>query len=109
MKGISLGFLIMLFIPQQPARGSSCEELAKIALPHTKITSAQVVGAGKFLPPGGAAGGAQFPGLLAFCRVTAVSKPTEQSDTKIDVWLPMSGWNGKFQPGSLGAGIPGGI
>jgi feruloyl esterase len=41
--------------------------------------------------------------------VIAVSKPTVESDTKIDVWLPISGWNGKFQPGSLGAGIPGGI
>src|SRR4029077_14137862 len=57
----------------------------------------------------GAGGGAQFGGLPAFCRVTAISRPTAESDTKIDVWLPMSGWNGKFQPGSLGSGIPGGI
>src|SRR5712692_10401930 len=109
MNSITFAFSITLFIAQQPVLGSSCEDLASIPLPHTRITSAQVVGAGKFVPPGAAGGASQFAGLPAFCRVTAISKPTSESDTKIDLWLPISGWNGKFQPGSLGAGLPGGI
>ncbi len=35
--------------------------------------------------------------LPAFCRVAATLKPTEDSDIKIEVWLPASGWNHKFQ------------
>ena len=35
--------------------------------------------------------------LPAFCRVAVTSKPTADSDIKIEVWLPASGWNGKFQ------------
>jgi feruloyl esterase len=109
MSSLAFAFSITLFIAQQPVRGSSCEDLASIPLPHTRITSAQVVGAGKFTSPGAEGGALQFAGLPAFCRVTATSKPTSESEIKIDVWLPISGWNGKFQPGSLGAGLPGGI
>ena len=100
MKSIAFVFSILFFIAEQPARASSCEDLASILLPHITITSAQVIAAGKF---------AQVSGTPAFCRVTAVSKPTNESDTRIDIWLPISGWNGKLQPGSLGSGIPGGI
>jgi len=35
--------------------------------------------------------------LPAFCRVAATLTPTSDSDIKIEVWLPASGWNGKFQ------------
>ena len=38
-----------------------------------------------------------FKDLPAFCRVAATLKPTDDSDIKIEVWLPASGWNGKFQ------------
>jgi feruloyl esterase len=34
--------------------------------------------------------------LPAFCRVAIASAPTADSDIKIEVWLPASGWNGKF-------------
>jgi feruloyl esterase len=83
---------------------SSCEGLASLALQNTKITLAQTVPAGAFTPPG--AGGAATPapaaaqafkGLSAFCRVAATLKPTNDSDIKVEVWLPAEGWNGKFQ------------
>ena len=32
----------------------------------------------------------------AFCRVAATLKPSSDSDIKVEVWLPLSGWNGKF-------------
>ena len=56
--------------------------------------------AAAFAPPagrGGRGGGNAFADLPAFCRVAATLRPTTESDIKIEVWLPMSGWNGKFQ------------
>ena len=35
--------------------------------------------------------------MPAFCRVAATLTPTKESDIKIEVWLPMAGWNGKLQ------------
>ena len=80
----------------------TCEQLAQIALPDTKITSAQTVAAGAFAPPANTtpwlAGDPNlYKGLPPFCRVTAVAKPTPDSDIKIEVWMPSSGWNGKFR------------
>ncbi|HUQ69462.1 MAG TPA: tannase/feruloyl esterase family alpha/beta hydrolase, partial [Planctomycetaceae bacterium] len=63
--------------------GRSCESVASLVLPHTTITTAQSVAAVDNLP--------------AYCRVAATSKPTPDSDIKIEVWLPASGWNGKFE------------
>jgi feruloyl esterase len=35
--------------------------------------------------------------LPAFCRIAVDATPTSDSDIKIEVWLPSSGWNGKLQ------------
>jgi hypothetical protein len=53
---------------------------------------------------GGAAGrGNQFADLPAFCRVAASIKPSRESDIKMELWMPASGWNGKFVvPGNGG-------
>jgi Tannase and feruloyl esterase len=85
-----------------PATPQTCEQLAQLALPNTKITTAQTVAAGAFAPPANMtpwlAGDPNFyKGIPSFCRVTATSKPTADSDIKIEVWLPTTGWNGKFR------------
>jgi Tannase and feruloyl esterase len=80
-----------------------CESLGGLKLPDTTITMAQSVAAGAFSPGGGGragggrGGGAQFADLPAFCQVAATIKPTSDSDIKIEVWLPASNWNGKFE------------
>ena len=74
----------------------SCDGLASLALPHTSITSASVVSAGGFQPSGGRGGNA-YAGLPAFCRAAAGLTPSSDSDIKVEVWLPASGWNGKYQ------------
>jgi feruloyl esterase len=83
------------------AAGASCETLATLALPQATVTSAETVAAGAFQPPAGtrtAPGAAQlFAKVPSFCRVAATLTPTSDSDIKIEVWLPASGWNGKFQ------------
>jgi feruloyl esterase len=80
---------------------ASCESLAAMPLAHGHITSAAAVDAGAFVRPdvGGApaAAGGAFANLPAFCRVAATLTPSTDSDIKIEVWLPVTGWNGKFE------------
>ncbi len=85
--------IVLLAVAALPAlRAATCEDLSRAALPHTEITAAQTVSAGPFTPPYGAA----LDGLPAFCRIVSVSKPTSDSYIRFEVWLPASGWNGKF-------------
>ncbi len=85
------------------AHATTCESLAKLALPQATITTAQAVAAGDYhLPPGrpepsgmNLAGLVQTPANPAFCRVAATLKPSADSDIHIEVWLPAR-WNGKF-------------
>src|SRR5438552_7646160 len=81
-----------------PAAAASCESLAGLKLPDTTITMAQSVAAGAFTVPAAGRGAApRFDDLPAFCRVAATLKPSTDSDIKIEVWLPASNWNGKFE------------
>ena len=78
----------------------SCESLSSLALANTKITLAQTVADGAFVPPGAGGGNAAaraYAALPSFCRVAATLTPSGDSDIKIEVWLPASGLNGKFE------------
>jgi feruloyl esterase len=82
------------------AAAATCEELAASKLTGVTVTLAQSVAAGAFAPPaarGGRGGGPSYADLPAFCRVAATLKPSADSDIKIELWLPATGWNGKFQ------------
>src|SRR5690348_9101475 len=76
----------------------ACDNLTALKLDHATVTSAQVVAAGEFRAPGGRAGRGANPyqSLPAFCRVQATLTPTSDSDIKVEVWLPVSGWNNKY-------------
>jgi feruloyl esterase len=95
--------IILITVCASSAAGATCDSLASLSLPQTAITSAQPVAAGAFMPPpstgraGGGRSGNPFNDLPAFCRVAATLTPTTDSDIKIEVWLPASGWNGKLQ------------
>src|ERR1041385_7457232 len=86
-----------------------CEGLKSLSLANTTITMAQIVGAGQFTPGGGGGRGAgAFRDVPECGRVTATLKPTSDSDIKIEVWLPTSGWNGNLQAAGNG-GMAGSI
>lgn len=92
--------LLACAISTVPMWGASCESLASLALPHASITLAQPVAAGQFAPSAKTFGpppAVKFKDLPAFCRVAATLNPSSDSDIRIEVWLPASGWNGKFQ------------
>jgi Tannase and feruloyl esterase len=88
----------------------ACDALAKVPLAGGTILSAESVQAGGFTPlgPPNAPAAATFRTLPAFCRVTARLTPTPDSDIRVEVWLPQSNWNRKFQGvgnGGLGGTI----
>jgi feruloyl esterase len=101
--GFSAALLAAVAVRAGPPAAGSCEGLAALALPHTQITRAQTVPAGQFAgtPAGILAPGAPafrpYSLLPEFCRVAATLAPSADSDIKIEVWMPASGWNGKFE------------
>jgi feruloyl esterase len=96
---LSSAVLFVLLFNVLPASAATCESLSSLKLPDTTITQAQSLAAGAFAPAGGGGrgGGAQFSDLPAFCRIAMTVKPTPDSDIKIEVWMPASNWNGKFE------------
>ena len=85
---------------QKAQTPSSCAALAQLSLPDTKILLAQQVEAGKFSPPEPPQNPADthiYHSLPAFCRVVAQVVPTSDSDIKVEVWMPVRGWNGRFR------------
>jgi feruloyl esterase len=89
------------------AEAATCESLTSLSNATTTVTLAQTVAAGAFPAPSPRPGRAPatelFARLPSFCRVAATLKPTPQSNIKIEVWLPVSGWNGKLQVVGNGA------
>ncbi len=87
--------LLWVFVPSVSAWAASCESLRHLKLQDTTITLASEVAPGAFVSPR-ATLAALFTNLPAFCRVTAQIKPTPDSDIRMEVWLPQSGWNRRF-------------
>ena len=102
-------YLVFLGLALPLAAAVPCENLAKLALPHATVNSAEAVAAGQLTLPAGAL--PRFPGfrppnfsdLPAFCRVAATLTPSSDSDIKIEVWMPASGWNGRLESVGNGA------
>ena len=105
----SCGFVCTWALGQAPApnvatgdaASDKCGKLASLTLPNATITSAEAYAAGTFKGPPQAITGADLSGfyskLPAFCRVVAKATPTADSDITIEVWMPLSGWNGRLQ------------
>src|SRR5438874_1458503 len=109
MRAIICGFCMVLLTAlmnrQALAAPISCGDLARLQLPGASITLAQTIEAGVFAPGPAAAGAPPAPGAAeqtftvprAFCRVAATLKPSTDSDIHVEVWMPATNWNGKFQ------------
>jgi len=80
---MTLRSLILGCVAATPAIAASCGELKSLRLPDTTITFAQTIAASADLPE--------------YCSVAATLRPTADSDIKIEVYLPVAGWNGKYQ------------
>jgi len=81
--------VVLVFLPALASAQDCARVAATLKVPDTTITSATVVAAADGLP--------------AYCRVQLTLKPSSDSDIKTEVWMPMTGWNGKFQQVGNGA------
>jgi feruloyl esterase len=105
MKSLIGGLCALLLAIALGARpldaAASCESLASLALPYTTITLARVVESGAFTLPAPANGpptaSGAFRDLPAFCRIAATLAPSSDSEIKVEIWMPLTGWNGKFE------------
>lgn len=97
--------LVVLVASLQPARAAAaaCETLTALTLPDARITTAEIVAPGAFRPPAPNPGRGQaqvprvYQTLPAFCRVAATLRPSHDSEIRIEVWMPVAGWNGKLE------------
>jgi feruloyl esterase len=72
----------------------SCSSLLGLSLPHTTIVSAVDAPKGTIASTGF---GNNAPVVApARCDVQAITRPTKDSEIRLEVWLPVSGWNGKY-------------
>jgi feruloyl esterase len=96
--------LAALALASLPAFANSCEGLAALHLPHTTITHAELVTAGKFVP----STGKPLTDLPMFCRVSATVTPSADSNILVEIWMPQSGWNERLE-GTGNGGFAGNI
>jgi len=99
----SVGTLLLIMASLEPVIAQqSCSGLTALNLPHTTISSAIVAPEGPLPIP------ASFRNTVpivapARCEVHAITRPTKDSEIRLEVWLPISGWNGKYlQVGNSG-------
>lgn len=87
MKSSTLGLaamsasLLALGAPAAAHAETACADLVKTVLPHAEVTSAKAANvAGKDV-----------------CQIAVTSRPTKDSDIRLEVWIPVgAAWNGKF-------------
>ncbi len=85
--------LVFAALAARQAAAATCESLSSLKLPETTITAAQSIPPGSYTAPDGQV----FTNMPAFCRVAATLTPTSDSDIGIEMWMPASIWNGKFE------------
>lgn len=88
---------------QRPVTPDACSALLLLSLPGTAITGAGTVLAGAFTQEATGRGAApSYRDLPAFCRVQGAIRRANDTDVKIEVWMPARDWNGDFQPAASG-------
>lgn len=80
---LSRCLFVAVLLASPLAAQQNCEGLANLKLPHTTITSAVTVAA--------------TPQAAAHCDVLATTRPTSDSQIGFEVWMPLTGWNGKYE------------
>ena len=99
-----LVFVALTFAPLIASAQDCSRVAATLNLTNATVTAATVMPAGSFTPPPeGTAAPRPITGLPTFCRVQLTLTPSADSNIKTEVWMPLTGWNGKFQQVGNGA------
>ncbi|MET0271545.1 MAG: tannase/feruloyl esterase family alpha/beta hydrolase [Phenylobacterium sp.] len=78
---IAAGAALALGAPGLARAETACADLTSVKLPHAEVTAASV----------------EKSGDKQVCKVSVTSRPTTDSDIRIEVWIPLGeAWNGKF-------------
>ena len=80
----------ILSIPALRAQ-QSCDKLSSLNLPRVQVTSAEAAPAGKIQTNPSTS--IEVP---ARCVVKLISRPTSDSEIKIEIWMPAEKWNGRY-------------
>ena len=94
--------LILFALPL--AAASNCEQLRTLSTPAATILIAETVGSHTFQPPKGKA----IENLPVFCRVAAELHPSADAKIRVELWMPVEKWNGRFE-GTGNGGFAGGL
>src|SRR4051812_16720580 len=100
--GALLAWLVLSSLPTQAQgqpSGSACAALASRHVANATITTTEIVAGGTFTPDSASAIDVPRP----ICRAAATLRPSSDSDIRIEIWLPLQGWNGKLQAVGNGA------
>ncbi len=84
--------LLAWFLPQSSALASPCSGVRALASEKTTVSLSEIVGNGRLTTPYGNT----LEQLPQFCRIAGVFRPTRDSVIRFEVWMPTSGWNGRF-------------
>src|SRR5438128_10480906 len=106
MKTILACLFVALSVvaPVNVATAVTCETLITVPLQDGVITSAVSVPGPTFTGPDGRT----YQEVRPFCRVTATLTPTSDSLINVEVWMPISDWNLRFE-GTGNGGYAGNI
>ncbi|MBU1378948.1 MAG: tannase/feruloyl esterase family alpha/beta hydrolase [Alphaproteobacteria bacterium] len=78
---MAAGAVVALAAPGLARAETACADLKTTRLAHAEVTAASV----------------ESQGGRELCKVAVTSRPTPDSDIRIEVWIPLgAGWNGKF-------------
>jgi Tannase and feruloyl esterase len=96
--------LALLLSASGASAATKCANLIMLSLLETTILQANEITAGIFAPPQAGPGFPPIKDLPAFCRVAGYVLPTSQSNPiNFEVWMPLTGWNGRYQGVGNGA------
>ncbi len=106
VAGVAFGFAVWCVVSMRVevpvSAAGSCDGLMSLKLPSTTITSAKVEPATvpdvKIVT-----GPSRAVSLPETCRVAATLRPSSDSEIKMELWMPVSNWNGKYQAVGNGA------
>ena len=100
--GFTVALLAHLPVSAQVYAAGSCEGLMSLKLPAATVTQARI-------QPASAAdvktitGPGRAVSTPEYCSVGATLRPSPDSEIKMEIWMPVSGWNGKYQAVGNGA------
>ena len=101
--GSTAALVLHLHAPAQVYAAGACEGLMSLKLPATTITQAKAVPASDMVQAAAVASPFTSRTVPESCRVGATLRPSSDSEIKMEIWMPVSGWNGKYQAVGNGA------